>query len=257
MKSDGNIEFIVRGSLGDSEISPSNISLSMLSNFSKDISDLLNSIQELKKEDIVISVVEGSFKIKAFIALAALNIVKADIETLSSSADFSSINEKRSKIFEDWYRKTKVQNGLEFEILPENHTGIKINSESVFKRTEIDIWIEGEHYLYGIITDMGGSQKPNIHFTSDSNQSYLIDCTKDDILNEKENRVYHPAAIRVLAKQNLITGEIKEPKFASFIEYNPVFDENILLKTIEKGRNAWSDVPDHVEWVRNLRLEDE
>jgi hypothetical protein len=257
MKSSGNIEFIVRGSLGDNDISPSNISLSMLSSFSKDIYDVLNSIQELKKDDIVISIAEGSFKIKAFIALAALNIVKADIETLSTSSDFSSINDKRSKIIEEWYKKAKAQTGLEFEILPENHSGIKINSESIFKRTENEIWIEGEHYLYGVITDMGGSQKPNIHFTSDSNQTFLIDCTKDDILNEKENRVYHPAAIRVLAKQNLKTGEIKEPKFASFIDYNPVFDENILLSTIEKGRNAWSDVPDHVEWVRNLRLEDE
>jgi len=66
MKSVGNIEFIVRGSLGDIEISPSNITLSMLSTFSKDISDVLNSIQELKKQDVVISVVDGSFKINGY-----------------------------------------------------------------------------------------------------------------------------------------------------------------------------------------------
>lgn len=43
MNETGIIEFIVRGKIGDAEISLSNISLSLLDSFTKDIAELLNS----------------------------------------------------------------------------------------------------------------------------------------------------------------------------------------------------------------------
>ena len=99
MKSTGNIDFIVRGKISDLEISPNHISVSLLNSFSKDISDLLNTIQEAKKEQIIVSIEEGSFKIKAAMFMAAINIINAEIKTLQETNDLNSINEKRGLIY--------------------------------------------------------------------------------------------------------------------------------------------------------------
>ena len=126
-----------------------------------------------------------------------------------------------------------------------------------FNKIDNSIWVESELYLYGIITDLGGSQKPNIHLKLEDGKNVVIDCTKEDIAIETENRVYHSASVRVTAKQNLHTGEFKDAKFLEFNKYNPVFDEKVLLETIDKGTNAWSDVENHIDWVRNLRTDNE
>lgn len=257
MSSSDYIEFIVRGKQGDKPISPDNISLNLLSSFTKDIDSLLNSIQEVKKEDLVVSIEKSSLKIKILIALATLNVLKADVDTLKSTNDLSVINEKRGRVIEDWLSKTKLIPGLEFEIIPFGSEGIKINSESNIQRIETDIWLESEIFLYGVITDLGGASKPNIHLKTEEGNNITIDCKKEDLESETENRVYKPASIRVLAKQNIKTGDFKEAKFISFQDYNPAFNESELLASIEKGRNAWSDVDDHVEWVRNLRTDNE
>jgi len=252
-----SIEFIVRGVEGEKQISPKNISLSLLSTFTKDIESLIKSIPESKKEDVVVSVEEGSFKVIVVIGLIAFNAFKADITTLESSNDLNSINVKRSSIIEGWLAKTKLRSDLEYEIIPHGTSGIKLNSKSNIERIESDIWVESEIYLYGIVNDLGGQSKPNIHLKIENGTTITIACKKEDIASETENKVYKPASIRVLAQQNLITGEVKDAEFISFEDYNPTFDEQELLKSIANGRDSWTDVDDHVEWVRNLRTDNE
>ncbi len=257
MRSENSVEFIVRGKLGEAPISPDNISLSLLNAFSKDIDSIISSITEVKKDEIIVSIEKSSFKIRVFTALTALNVLKSDFETLVSTNDLNSINDKRGKIIEDWLVKSKSQPGLEFEIIPFGSAGIKINEESKIQRIQSEIWVESELFLYGIITDLGGSNKPNIHLKTENGSNITIDCKKEDIENETENRVYKPSSIRVIAQQNINTGEIKESKFISFENYNPVFNDNELIASIEKGRNAWAEINNHVKWVRNLRSENE
>lgn len=256
MKTTGNIDFIVRGKIGDLDISPNSISVSLLNSFSKDISDLLNTIQETKNDEIVVSIEDGSFKLVASIILAAINIINAEIKTLHETKDLNSINEKRGLIYERWISNAKA-NDYEFEIKPLYEEGLIINKNTVFNKIDNNIWVESELYLYGVITDLGGSQKPNIHLKLEDGKNVVIDCTKDDIAIETENRVYHSASVRVTAKQNLRTGEFKDAKFLEFNKYNPVFDEKVLLETIAKGTNAWSDIDNHIDWVRNLRTNNE
>jgi hypothetical protein len=251
------VEFVVRGKISELEISPNNISLSLISAFAKDIHDLVNSLQDGKKEDILASIENGSFKFNTIIALSAFNILSAEINTLNQTKDFSTIQTRTASIFETWYNKSKENPDLEFEIIPQNKESLKLNSNVIFQRTDENVWVESELFLFGVITDLGGAQKPNIHLKTEDGKSITIVCTKEDLINEKENRVYHSSAIRVTANQNLYTGEIRDPKFLGFIEYNPTFNEAELLSTIEKGRNAWSDIDNHIEWVRNLRLNDE
>lgn len=252
MATQGHIDFIVRGKIGEIPISPKSIELALFKSFADDVSEILNSIPDVKKSEIVVAVEEGSFKVKALLALMAVNTLTADAETLKTTNDLSSINLKRSKVIEAWAKKSKNNTTLEFEIRPNGNEGIKIDYKNNFKKEET-VWVQSELYLYGIFNDIGGSTKANIHFTTENNINVLIDCKVDDIKKEEQNRVYHTGGVRVLAKQNLYTGEIKEATFVEFVNYNPTFNEEEILSTIEKGREAWKDVPDHIEWVRNLR----
>jgi hypothetical protein len=256
MKGHEEVEFIVRGKISGEEISPDLISLSLLRDFTKDIYDLINELNENKKADNLISIEKGSLKIKSIITLLAFNSLLSEIETLSQNNDFTRVNSKIGTILEGWHNKTLDFTELEFEISPAGNQSIKFNKDSKYFRSDENIWVESEIYLYGVITDLGGSQRPNIHLKTEDGKSLTITCTKDDIINEKENHVYHSAALRVSANQNLYSGELKEIKFLNFIDYDPTYDENQILATIEKGRNAWNDVEDHVEWVRNLRLDE-
>ena len=256
MENTGNIDFIIRGKIGELDISPKSISVSLLNSFSKDISDLINSIQEVKKEEIIVSIEEGSFRLKAVMILAAINIINAEIKTLHQTNDLNSIDERRGLIYEKWISNAKANN-LEFEIKPLNEESLVINKNSIFNKIDNDIWVESELYLFGVITDLGGNQKPNIHLKLENGKNIVIDCTKNDIAIETENRVYHSASVRVMAKQNLLTGDFKDAKFLEFNKYNPVFDEKVLLETIDRGTNAWSDVENHIDWVRNLRTDNE
>lgn len=257
MSQSSNIEFIIKGKIGENDISTDYISLPLLSGFTKDITDLINSIQDESREEIIISLEKGSLKINALIALATINILSAEIKTLNSTNDLSSIDNKRSKIIEEWVKKTKTNPDLTFEIRPSGYEALEINSASSFNRSDDNIWLEAELFLYGVVTDLGGSQRPNIHLKVEDGSLIYISCTKDDLENETINRVYHSVGIHVLALQNIETGEIKDAKFSDFIDYEPIYDEHILLATIEQGRNAWSDVTDHIDWVRKLRTDNE
>lgn len=257
MNNIGNIEFIVRGKIGDADISLSNISLSLLDSFTKDISELLNSIPELKKEEVVVSIEESSLKIKTLLALIALNTFQVDFETLNATNNLDSINNKRSNIIEEWIRKTKSYDNLEFEVRIGDDKIYKFNSNTNYNRNQPELWVESEIYIYGEVTDLGGASKSNIHIKQENGNTIVVNCTKDDLSNEKENKIYHNVALHVSAKQNIATGEIKDANFIQFIEYNPVLDEKQLSELNEKGRKAWEDIVDHVDWIRKLRSEDE
>ena len=253
----GNIEFIVRGNIDGVDITPNSIPLSTLSNFTSDITDLLKSIQEEKKDEIIVSVSEGSFKINAFVAMTTISVFSTEIKILNDTNNLADIDPKRSKVIERWLSRTSKSSNIEYIISPEGNDILKINSDSKLVNTKSDLWLDGDYYLYGIITDMGGDTKPNIHFKTNTNTNLIINCSKDDIINIKDNLIYQVKGIRVKAKQNVLTAEIKDAEFISFVEYNPQFDLQSLQNTIAKGREAWSDVEDHLEWVKNLRSDDE
>jgi HSP20 family molecular chaperone IbpA len=252
-----NIEFIIRGKYNNSEISPSNIPLSLLEDFTSDIYNLLNSIPEITKDDISVSIEKGSFKIKTIIALIAINTIQVDILTLTETKNFNTINKKRSDIFENWINKSKAQNTLEFEIKLNNKKSYIFNSKTEIIRNVNEIWSNSELYVYGELIDIGGASSSNMHIRQDDGKILVINCTKNDLEKQKENRIYQNVAIRVKADQNIKTGEIKNLFFVEFIDYNPEYNEEEFLKLVEKGKNSWKDIDNHIDWIRKLRSNDE
>lgn len=257
MKSKENIEFIVRGSVNKTEINPSSVPLFLLEAFSSDVTAILNSAKEDKKEEIIVSIEPGSFKIVALISLALYGSLNAEIDQVFQRNSLDGVKDRRAKIINNWVSLTKKYPELEFEIKTSDQTSLIINNSTEFKKEMEHLWFEGEYSLYGTINDMGGETNSNIHFKTDKGVAIKIDCKKSDIENETENRIYKFNAIKVSAQQNLITGELRNAKFISFLDYHPFVNEHKLLTLFERGREAWKDVPDHVQWVRNLRSDND
>lgn len=257
MKSKENIEFIIRGSVNDTEINPSSVPLFLLEAFTTDVSAILNSAKDDKKEEIIVSVEPGSLKIIALISLAIYGSLNSEISQVYQKNSLDGVKDRRAKIITNWVSLTKKYPYLEFEIKTGNETSLIINNSTEFKQEVEDLWFEGVYSLYGTINDMGGETNSNIHFKTDSGKAIKIDCKKSDLESETENRIYKFNAIKVSAEQNLITGELRNAKFISFLDYNPNFNEEKLLTIFERGREAWKDVQDHVGWIRNLRSDNE
>jgi hypothetical protein len=108
--------------------------------------------------------------------------------------------------------------------------------------------------LFGEIIDMGGTQKANIHLKLDrSGKTVLVGAAQGYLRDQEENRLYHKALLQVRAEQHYKTGDLRNIQLIAFVDYQPSYDEEALDRFAAKGAEAWADVPDAAQWVRETR----
>lgn len=258
MDKEDKIEFIIKGvSLGE-EISTSHIPISLLNYFVKDINTILSSLDERdKSEDIVLSIEKGSVRLIPHLKASEHNLLRSEFESAWKYQDLSIINPKRAKVLDSWFKYTEKNPNIEFSVKPTPSKEYTINPSQRFQKKNQTLWADVELYLYGDILNLGGSSKTNIHIKTDEGISIVVNCKREDLASEKENRLYKTVGIRVQAKQDLISGARKDFQFIEFIDYNPIYNPDKLNSAIEKGRKAWSDIDDHVKWISELRDNEE
>lgn len=253
MNKTDQLRFAVNDRIDDMDVSPSHVSLALLGEFPKDVSDFLKgSNTEIDPKKIAVSVEEGSLALVAGGLLVA-STLWTDIELLNNGASLSSIDPKRAEIIENWQNKAKKNKNRRYSIINEKD-GIffHVNSDSNFHKTE-DVWVHVEKYLQGTVMDMGGKTKPNVHVSLRDGTSITMSSTQDLLKSEKENRIYRDVLVHVTAEENLITGELRNYHLLEFVDYQPIYDEDELNKMIEKGTKAWADVTDVEAWLEELR----
>jgi protein-L-isoaspartate O-methyltransferase len=112
-------------------------------------------------------------------------------------------------------------------------------------------WVPVEKYLSGQITDLGGTTKANVHLKLDSGRVLTIASSQQLLAEEKQNRLYKPATLRVMAEEHLDTGELRNLVLKSFEDARAVWDEAQFNEMVRRGTAAWKDVPD--DWLETLR----
>jgi len=65
--------------------------------------------------------------------------------------------------------------------------------------------------------------------------------------------VYHMALLHVTAEENLLTGALRNLRLLAFEAHQPSYDEDEFKRMVEKGMQAWANVPDSAAWVEALR----
>ncbi|QFZ82172.1 hypothetical protein GFK26_05065 [Variovorax paradoxus] len=71
--------------------------------------------------------------------------------------------------------------------------------------------------------------------------------------DEKVNRLYKPAMIRIVAEYNVVTREYRGARLLEFVEHESQLQQKDLDRLIQRGAKAWRDVPDAGAWVDELR----
>ena len=99
------------------------------------------------------------------------------------------------------------------------------------------------------------ASSPPARPTAPSEAAKLIDLTEPVdtdravLRDDKANRLYKPAMVRITAEYNVVTREYRAARLIEFVEHDPRWDEREFARLTERGAKAWKDVPDASVWV--------
>ena len=84
-------------------------------------------------------------------------------------------------------------------------------------------------------------------------KALLVEAAREVLRDEKLNRLYKPAMLRITAEYNVMTREYRNARLLEFVEHDNRLDEKDLARLTQRGAKAWRDVPDAGAWVDDLR----
>ena len=256
MERTGHIEIRVKGRKGNLELTPDNYDIREVKAVLEQAENLLFPHNKKDRPIISYNIQEGSVKHILSTALQVIigfNAVLAQIQQTNYSIDF--LESPTANAFEFLQEAAKKQD-VTFEISTslENSAKLIVDKTTEFLRTE-ETWVEAEFYFYGLITDLGGKQKANVHLDTKDYGLLKIDADKQLLTDYQTNPLYKRYGVRAQGKQSLATGEIDKLslKLIEIIDYNPSYQEDYLTGLINKARESWMGIKDADEWLSDLR----
>ena len=132
-------------------------------------------------------------------------------------------------------------------------SAVVISADSDFRSDDANQWVRVERYVRGEIEDMGGHSRPNAHIRLPDGKSLLVDAAREMLRDEKVNRLYKPAMLRIVAEYNVLTREYRGARLLQFVEHESELREKDLDRLTQRGAKAWRDVSDAGAWIDELR----
>lgn len=234
-------------------ISPGRVPLATLRAFVAEVSDLLrgdSGAPELATTDV--AVVEGSLGILT--TPLADTALWADLRSLTQTDLLDGLNPKRRKVLQRWQAQARARRQLRFEISsPALARPVIVSADTDFRADDADQWVRVERYVRGEIEDLGGAVRANAHIRLPDGKLLTVDTDRTVLRDDKSNRLYKPAMVRITAEYNVVTREYRAARLIEFVEHEARFDEREFARFTERGAKAWKDVPDASAWVEALR----
>jgi hypothetical protein len=238
---------------GGYEITPERVPLSELRMFIKDVEEFLRGdSNDVDVMSLDVAVVKGSLGLLT--APVANPVLLNDLRRLASSELLDSVSPRRRAVVERWQksargvRRTSIRIDAHFLSAP-----IEITGSTDFRSDDADQWVRVERYVRGEIEDLGGHSRPNAHVRLPDGKSLVVDAPREVLRDEKVNRLYKPAMVRITAEYNVSTREYRGAKLVEFVEHDLRFDAKDIERLTQRGAKAWRDVPDASEWIDGLR----
>lgn len=251
-----DISFVLRGKLDGIDINPRSIGLSQFNEFNRQVEEFIAGSKRQKLDEAHIEIAEGSYKLIIGLPVLVFSALQIDLKALIQQDSLGEIDPKRQEVITKWQARSKQFTDLAYEIIPQDIElpKIRISRESDFRVGKVIPWVVVEKYLRGEVVDMGGAQKANVHLRlDDTGKLETLSTSQGYLQDQVENRLYRKVLAHVRAEQHYKTGELRKILLVGFVDYSPKYDESALDAFAEKGRVAWSDVPDAATWVRELR----
>lgn len=237
------------------EVSPRRVPLAVLQRFVRDVDEFLRGDGgEAELKDIEVAVVEGSLAVQT--APVANPGLLQDLRRLASSESIDGLSPRRRAVVERW-QKAARSGSVRFEVSsPHLPSPVYINLRTDYHADDADQWVRVERYVKGEIEDMGGDKRVNAHIRLPDGRMLIVDADRQVLRDEKVNRLYKAAMVRISAEYNVVTREYRGARLLEFVEHETRPDERGLERLKQRGAKAWSDVPDAGEWVDRQRGND-
>ena len=236
------------------EASPERVHLAVLAEFTADVSTLLRgSNREVDTGALDVAVRSGSLVIQTE-HIAAAPILFRDLRALLSSELLDALDVKRREIVERWQKAARQTRCIVYRIsAPFLDRPLVIDANTDFRADDADQWVMVERYVRGEIEELGGAQRPNGHLRLPDGTRLKVSTERKVLREETQNRLYKEAMLRIRAKYNVLTRELKDAELIEFVEYAPQFDEADMARLTRRGAQAWKDVAEATAWVDELR----
>lgn len=248
------LRFAVSDRIDDREVGLTHVPLALLGEFQRDVAEFLKgSNRDVDPAKVLVSIEGGSLALVATGLLSAITLW-SDLDQLQSSGSLNSIDSKRANVVERWQSLAQKSQHRHYMVLNElAETFFVIGATSNFHRAE-DVWVHVEKYLHGIVFDMGGNTKANVHLKLE-NGAILppITSTQDYLEKHGQDRLYRPALLHVAAEENLHTGELRNLNLLTFEAHQPSYDDDEFNLMVERGTQAWASVSNSTEWLETIR----
>jgi hypothetical protein len=247
------LRFAVSDRINDAEVGPKHVSLSLLGDFQRDVSDFLKGTgRDVDPAEVLISVEDGSLALVATGLLAATTLW-ADLERLQSPDSLNLIDGKRAAVVERWQAAARQNPHRKYKVADSTaQVSLTVDSTSDFRKVE-EVWVLVEKYVLGRVVDWGGKTKPNVHLEMDDGTVLKVAASHKILEQEEHNRLYRPALLHINAEENLLTGAIRNPSLLAFEAHQPAYDPEEFRQMVRRGTAAWSGVSNASDWLEDLR----
>lgn len=256
LKEDGKMTFSLKDLFVDKEVSPQNMTLPLLSEFVQQVTTFLKGKKYIDLTKIKSSIQHGSLAIEVSNNDGLLDEALKDYMTLLNHGSLNDIDSGRARIVELWQSNSKANPDRSYVLTigdnPTENSHIIISDKTNFVMMNNN-WVEVDLYLYGKVFDLGGKNKPNVHLELDNGNTIKIQTSSNLLSTDEENRLYKKQLVRIKAKRNIQTSQLKEERLVSFVYYNPQFDEKNFEEISEKATLAWKSVKSASQWVDEIR----
>lgn len=229
-------------------IGPSRVPIELLREFTRDVETFLKGSGEVI-DDSVVRIVEGSLGIVPHEPTESL---RNDLAVLEGMLDLSSIDPARANVVLKWQRAAKRSPTRHYWLADHERGHVSaITADSQFYVRNAGMWVAVRRRILGEIEDMGGASSPNIHVLTATGK-IIVQASKEQIAEQRENKVYKRCLITILAEEHLHTGALRNVRLLSFDDYAPQVRDDSISRLRESGSKAWDGV-DADAWVRKHR----
>lgn len=249
------LSFAVKDNLLGQPLSPSNMSLPLLSEFAEQVATFLRGSGRTDISEIKTVIKEGSFAIEVEDTTGTLTDALEDYEWAVKKGNLNNVDPVRARIIELWQYAAKRNDDRVYELFSGDNKldSVLVISNDTDYKIKKDVWVDVELYLYGRIFDLGGKNRPNVHLELEGGKTIRVSSDVALLTGDRENRLYKRQLVRIKAKQNTETKKIKDETLLSFEHYRPEYDEDAFMSIVKKARLAWRSVENATTWVEELR----
>ena len=249
----GQVMIHIEGKSGAENLSPENYDITLMQTVLGFAITLLD-LDKRKERPVTTYHIERGSVNNVFTTSKQKAVEFASVLALiTNTGSIDQLDAKTAVAFEE-IQRFAIQNNFKVNISSSESTEhvVHITPMTYFRRTD-NLWADAEIYYYGTLVDAGGKKNSNIHL--DTKDGLIrIEADKDLLTNIKGNPLYRKFGVHVLAKQNIISGEVDRSslKLIDILEYEPKFDMTYLEKLIEASTPIWKGI-DADEYLHAVR----